>query len=344
MTNKLAFNCAATMIGSLPDKEPGKAWEKISKYLKDLPAWPQLPMRANLENTYIQYSEGFPGIVIDGQNISVDTGGDFDHALETLFSDSFEEKIDSYVVSKEYAAGLHYPVSQKMPELPFIKGQMIGPISWGLCVTDSEGRGIVYDDMLAEATAKFLKLKAQRQETFLRNSAQQTMIFVDEPYLSSLGSAFVALSNEQVSSLISEVLSGIKGLKGIHCCGNTDWSLLLDLPIDVLSFDAYNYADSILCYEHDLVDFINKGRAIAWGIVPNDEDTLKKESVPSLVERFEENIASLTRAGLSTKALFSQSLITPACGLASLSENAAEEVFNLLAQLSKELRRKYSHL
>jgi len=38
-------------------------------YLRDIPAWPQLPKRTFLENMYAQYSEGFPGIVIKGEKI-----------------------------------------------------------------------------------------------------------------------------------------------------------------------------------------------------------------------------------------------------------------------------------
>jgi len=195
---------------------------------------------------------------------------------------------------------------------------------------------------MADAVAGFLKLKARWEETFLRSVAKQTVIFVDEPYLTSLGSAFVALSNEQVSSLISETLSGIEGLKGVHCCGGTDWSLLLKLPIDILSFDAYNYADSLLCYEADLKSFISAGKAVAWGIVPNDEDTLKKESLSSLLDRFGEALSPLTRSGISIKKLVAQALITPSCGLASLSDEAVEEVLALLAQLSEKMRSKYS--
>lgn len=340
MTNELNFNCAATMIGSVSYTDPVKTWQLVNKYLKDLPAWPQLPMRSNLENMYIQYSEGFPGIIIDGQKISIQRGASFDQRLEKLFSDINEVKFNDYAISREYAAGLHHLSS--VPDLPVIKGQITGPISWGLCVTDDAGRGIIYDETIADAIAGFLKLKARWHEEFVQTKAKQSITFIDEPYLASLGSAFVALSNDQISSLITETLSGIKGIKGIHCCGGTDWSLLLKLPIDILSFDAYNYVDSLLCYESDLKSFINAGKVIAWGIVPNDEDTLKKESLASLIDRFGEALASLTRWGISIKKLIAQSIVTPSCGLTSLSNEGTEEILSLLAQLSNKIRGKYS--
>ncbi|RPJ61536.1 MAG: methionine synthase, partial [Dehalococcoidia bacterium] len=317
------------MIGSVPYTDPVKAWQKINKYLKDLPAWPQLPMRSNLENMYIQYSEGFPGIVIDDQKISIERGAAYDDVLEKLFSDSYEENTKGYAISKQYAEGLHHLSS--ISSLPAIKGQITGPISWGLCVTDESGKGIIYDETVADAIAGFLKLKARWLEEYISSKAGRTIIFVDEPYLTSLGTAFVALSSEQVSALIAETLSGIKGTKGIHCCGGTDWSLLLKLPIDVLSFDAYNYTDSLMCYEDDVTSFINEGKVIAWGIVPNDEEVLKKESLASLVDRFGEALAPLTRRGISIKKLVAQSIVTPSCGLTSLSDDSVEEVFSLLA-------------
>ncbi len=72
-----------------------------------------------------------------------------------------------------------------------------------------------------------LRLKASWQEKELRQISKNTIIFVDEPYMSSFGSAFVPLSREKVVSLLEEVFGGISGLKGVHCCGNTDWSVLL---------------------------------------------------------------------------------------------------------------------
>ncbi|MBN1375257.1 MAG: methionine synthase [Dehalococcoidia bacterium] len=339
MSKQLNYYCAATMIGSVPFTDPGKAWEKTGNYLKDLPVWPQLPMRSNLENMYIQYSEGFPGITIDDQNITIQRDAAFDHALEQLFSDAYANKFENYAIDGQYAAGLHHLA--RISPLKIIKGQITGPISWGLCVTDESGRGVIYDETIADAIAGFLKLKARWQEEFLRSKSEQAIIFVDEPYLTSLGTAFVALSNEQVTALITETLSGIQGPRGIHCCGGTDWSLLLKLPIDILSFDAYNYVDSLLCYETDLTSFIKAGKAIAWGIIPNDEETLKKESLTSLMDRFGEALAPLTRCGTSIRQLVAQSIITPSCGLASLSDGAVDEVLNLLTQLSDAMRQKY---
>jgi len=339
---QLNFNCAPTLIGSLPGTDPVAASGMIIKYLVDLPAWPQLPRRVNLENMYIQYSEGFPGIEVEKEKIRFERAADFDSKLERLYADSYEDNRDSYPVNKEYAAGLYSFASSQKSKIPVAKGQMIGPISWGLCVTDNSGKGIIYDDTLAEAIGKFLRLKASWQENFLGSTARQTVIFIDEPYLASLGSAFIALPNQQISHLISEVLAGISGIKGIHCCGATDWSLLLNLPIDIISFDAYNYLDSILCYQAELCSFVRKGKAISWGIIPNDEDLLKNESTATIYDRFAEALAPLTREGIPIRDLVRQSIITPTCGLASLSRDAVEHVFTLLNCVSERIRRKYS--
>ena len=342
MAKELNFNCAATMIGSVPYTDPAAACAIITKYLKDWPAWPQLPFRANLENMYIQYSQGFPGIKVDDQKISFERRTDTDQFIERIISDSLEDNYNDYPISKEYAAGLDYCIKNTAIPLKAIKGQITGPVSWGLCVTDQDGRGIIYDEMLAETAARFLRLKASWQEAELRKMAKDTIMFIDEPYLASLGSAFVAISNEQVASLLTEVLEGIRGLKGIHCCGSTDWSLLLGLPLDIINFDAYNYLDSFLCYPAAIKSFLDKGGAIAWGIVPNDEDVLKKESLAQLNDRFCEAINTLVRPGFSFKDLVRRSLVTPVCGLTSLSPESTEYVFSLLKELSEKISRKYS--
>jgi len=212
-----------------------------------------------------------------------------------------------------------------------------------LTVADSDGKAIIYDDVLGDAVARFLRLKAAWQEKELKKLSPDTIIFVDEPYMASFGSVSVLLSAERVQSLIEEVFRGIEGLKGVHCCGNTDWSVLLGTSIDIVSFDAYNYAQSLSLYPREVKALLARGGAISWGIVPNEGASLGKETVSSLKDRLEEAMAPFTRNGAPFKQLLRQSLLTPSCTLASLdTPDASARALELLAELSLLMRKKLS--
>ncbi|MDH4292398.1 MAG: methionine synthase, partial [Dehalococcoidia bacterium] len=167
-------------------------------------------------------------------------------------------------------------------------------------------------------------------------------VFVDEPSLVSLGSVFTSIPEEKVPVLIEEVLRGIKGTKGLHCCGNTNWSVLLDTTIDILSFDAYNYASSLSTHWAKVKSFLERGGNIAWGIVPNEEEALGKESLTSLRDRLEEAMAPFTRNGVKFKQIVAQGLITSSCGLEGLSPETANQALELTAKLSHDLRSRYA--
>ncbi len=338
----IEFGCLPTVIGSMPHTDPAEACSQISHYLKDIPGWPQLPKRSFLENMYVQFSEGFPGVVLEEERIYVDRSQDLDNPLEKLYTAYLDNDIDKYPISADYAAGLHSFLALDNLSPLAVKGQITGPISWGLTVTDDSRRSVIYDDMLADAAAKLLRLKASWQEKQLRQISRNTIIFVDEPYMMSFGSAFFSLSKEMVTNLLEEVFKGISGLKGVHCCGNTDWSVLLNTSADILSFDTYNYAQSLSLYPAEVKKFLDKKGTIAWGIIPNDEESLAKESVASLKDRLEEAIAPFTRNGIRFKQLIEQGLLTPSCGLASLTTNeAVAQTLQLLAELSKAIRTRY---
>lgn len=341
MAARIEFSCLATGIGSMPHIDPAEAYSVIMKYLPALPHWAQLPKRSPKEIMYLQFSEGFPGTVVEEDKIYVDRSPNFDQALEQLYTDYLDNNAERYAISAEYAAGLHAFLTIKPPGATMVKGQITGPISWGLSVTDRERRAVLYDDVLSDIIAKFLKLKAMWQEKGLRRLGVETIIFVDEPYLASLGSAFVAVTNEQVTTLLEEVFSGISGLKGVHCCGGADWSLLLGTATDILSFDAYNYGESLSLYPAEVKSFLKRGGTIAWGIVPNHEEALAKESVASLRDRLEETMVLFARNGISFRQLIRQGLLTPSCGLGLLSPEAAIQALELLSELSEQIRKKY---
>jgi hypothetical protein len=223
--------------GSLPHDDPETACRLVAETL-DIPTWPQLPNRTYLENMYVQFSERFPGVVLANERIYVDRRQDLDPQLEQLYIAYLANDLKHGRISPEYAAGLYrflegdllVPAGGKSAGKPrAVKGQVTGPVSWGLTVVDQDRRPVLYDDVLAEAVAKHLRLKAAWLESQLKKLAPTTLVFIDEPYMSSFGSAYISLSQEQALALMEEVLAGIEGLKGLHCCGNSDWSLLIGL-------------------------------------------------------------------------------------------------------------------
>lgn len=339
---KFELSGLPTAVGSMPHIDPKEACRLVTAFLPQIPAWPQLPKRSFLENMYVQFSQGFPGVVIEEERIYVDRTKDPAEPLEQLYASYLGNEAGKYAVHPDYATGLYAFLETELGSPFAVKGQVTGPLSWGLTVTDQDRRPVLYDDVLADALAKHLRLKAAWQERELRALSGNTIIFVDEPYMASFGSAFVSVSKEQVVSLLEEVFSGISGLTGVHCCGNTDWSVLLTTSLDILNFDAYNYGYTLALYPQEVKAFLKRGGVVAWGIVPNDEQDLKGETPKSLLDRLEEEMGALDRKGVSFRLLLERCLVTPSCGLASISPEAAAWALELLAGVSKELRKRYT--
>jgi hypothetical protein len=208
-----AFNLLPTMIGSMPHKDAKEACRVVARFLKDIPCWPQLPNLTSRESMAIQVSEGFPGIIQKGNDLLIDGANDHSAALEQLYMAYLENDSSKFPMTEEYAAGFYQLLQQADLSPLAIKGQLIGPISWGLSVKDSTGNVILYDEILSDAAAKMLRLKAGWQEKTLAQICKNTIIFIDEPAMTSYGSAFFSLPEERVIALLQEVFDGIGGLK-----------------------------------------------------------------------------------------------------------------------------------
>jgi hypothetical protein len=338
------------LIGSMPHTNPDDACRLVFELCPDIPGWPQLPHRTFNENMYAQYSERFPGIILEADRIWVDRTRDLDPELEMLYLAYLEQDLSYGETSREYALGL-YTFLDEISTLGYtpawIKGQVTGPVSWGLTVVDQDRRPTLYDDILADAIAKHLYLKVRWQEEMLHQAGKgdamppQTIISIDEPYMSSFGSAYVALGRSQVIALLEEVFSAIQGLKMVHCCGNTDWSILMDTSVDILDFDAYGYAVNLALYPDEIKAFLARGGILAWGITPKSDDAYQ-ETVDSLVDRLLAGMDLLVKKGIHLDDILQASLITPSCGLGPLSEALGEHVLKLTAGVSKAMQARYT--
>jgi hypothetical protein len=224
-----------------------------------------------------------------------------------------------------------------------LKGQIMGPLSWALEVVDEAGTPLLYNEILLDATAKHLRLKAAWQEAVLRRRLPMTLIVIEEPLLTKEGLASLPFEREQSLALLEDVLGGISGLKGIHCGWPIDRVALRSISANVLSVDISNVLggpdpdDASLA---GLGEFVARGGLVIWSIVPTNE-RVEEETTESLTGRFQLWLDRLAAVGAAPDEVVAMSMISASSGLGTASTTIAERVLSLTMELSNALRARY---
>jgi len=337
----MEWNFTPTCIGSLPFTDPVRAVDLVLDKLQKIPFWPQLPARGFNENMYAQFSYNMPGIRIDRERkkVTVDL---LNYDPEEFYIKVLSGDLEGFHYDPAYFAGLFEFLERQLPDgVIAVKGQITGPVSTGLQIFDQEGKAALYDENYSEIIRKNLNMMARWQEEKLREKCHTTIIFVDEPYLSLMGTPFASIKNEEAIMWINEVIEGLRGYVGMHCCGNMDWPTALATEIDILSIDSYEYGHTITLYPEEVKEFLERGGCIAWGAVPNSEEAFGNETIKSLLEKLTGHIEKLVRKGIKRELLVSRSLLTPQCGLGGVNEGTAGRILDTLVNLSALLKEHY---
>ena len=330
------WNFATTLIGSLPCKSPSEAVDKVLGGHVDCPCWPQLPARGNCESMYLQTGEHLPGIYTRDDKIIVDLGNyDPTEAYMAILG----EDVSYFQAQEEHHAGLYEFLGRDVSKFMAVKGQVTGPISEGLLVEDSTGRPVIYDESYSEIVRKTVNMAAKWQVGELRKLNDNVIMFFDEPSMSLLGTPFASISDDEAVAWINEAIEGVDATTAIHCCGNTNWPLVLGTNIQLLNFDAYVYGKNITLFPEEISAFLDRGGILAWGIVPNSS-LIEGETPETLADRLCEHIDDLVKKGVDKDTLVRQSMLSPQCGLGGCDGEFVDEILELLDGTSKEMRKR----
>jgi hypothetical protein len=339
----LSFDFVATGIGSVPFLDVEATCTRILELCPDIPFWPQFVKRSPLEDMVIQASQGLPLITGNRANGSIylDPSDNQEDQLTSFYEHFMAEDTDYFAIDREHASGLYTLVEmiRNSPHTsgPYIKGQIVGPITFAGSVMDTTGRSALTNSEIMDTIVKGLAIKAWWLVQAMSIPGKRTILFLDEPYLSGYGSAFTPIQRHEVISHIREVIDYLRSrsnaILGIHCCGNTDWSMIIETGVDIVSFDAVEYLDYLLLYKKDIKRLLRNGGAIAWGLVPTVSFT-GKETIGALKAKLEEGLDTFTAWGLDRDMVAERSLITPACGVGSIEPSLAEGILALLSRLS----------
>lgn len=347
----------ATGIGSLPYTGSEEALNLVKKCFSEIPHWPQLPQRGRQEHFARQFL--YPlvkaGLLADdGEKVYFDTARpDWTDNLTGFYElylaceEGDRAALNEFAFPEEAAPGF-FAFLREMEKgtgpAAVLKGQVVGPLTVGFQVKDECGRFAYYNEQLRDLLVKTLALHSAWQVAELGRFGLPALVFVDDPTLGVYGqSGYITVTREMIKEDLGAIVSAITGaggMAGVHCCDAVDWSILFELDLAVVSFDAYNYFSSVVPFAGLLKEFLNRGGALAWGLVPTLNERALAEDADTLLEVLDGEWSELTGRGIPRELLFRRCLITPACGTGLLEKPLAERIYSLAADLSRKLRRR----
>ena len=345
--------CSTTAMGIMPHKDVDKALELALGL--DIPFWPQLPNVSLYEDMYIQTSEHFPGITIDFEKGRlVFNTARFQEELEDYFTKM--EQPETYALTEEYSMVFKRFLSRGLEGSKAIRGQITGPVSFGFKVLDENFKPIIYNDEVKSVLFDFIQKKVNVQYQELKTRNQNAFVWVDEPGLGYVFSGLTGYNDQQAKEDYYSFIQGLEGPKGLHLCADVNLPYLLELGIEILSFDSFQIGFMPKEYTQSVADFIKNGGVISWGIVPTESSILSiqtPEGLASILSNYWEVISENT--GMSIRQIAEQALIAPArcclkdiatettgkCEIPNVEEKIVEKAFAFLPEISRILKEKY---
>ncbi len=345
--------CGTTAMGIMPHKDVEKALELALGL--DIPFWPQLPHVSLHEDMYIQTSGNFPGIAIDFEKGRlIFNTAKFEEELNDYFTKT--EMPETYALTEEYSMVFKRFLSKNLQCYRAIRGQITGPVSFGFKVLDETLKPIIYNEEVKTILFDFIQKKVNAQYQELKTKNQNSFVWVDEPGLGYVFSGLSGYNDQQAKEDYSNFIQGIEGPKGLHLCAEVNLPYLLELGVEILSFDAFQIGFMPKEYTQSVADFIKKGGVISWGIVPTEFKPLEiqtPEKLATILSAYWEVITENT--DLSLEQIAEQALIAPArCCLVELTietversktsnieEKIVEKAFSFLPELSQILKKRY---
>lgn len=289
-----------TGVGSLPHADPGTAARLAG--VPSVPYLPQLPLRHPEEGMLRQWGDGLCGCGAAGSEGGLGYGAEPGPRAEAFVGAA---------AALDLLAGFSPPL---------VKTQATGPITLAAAMRAGGHPGDGLWDCVVSGLSG--RVAGHLARIASRLPAAGIVVVFDEPALVAVrpgapgaGAALAALS---------EVVSGVEGARvGVHCCGDADWGTVAEVGAHWLSMDAAALGHGFVEGATRIAGAVSSGARIIWGAVPTDP--LPLPSVETLVARVRRAEGLLVLAGADVRVL-DGALVSPACGLAGMTVEAAVQV------------------
>jgi hypothetical protein len=325
-------------MGIMPHRDIERALKLVLGL--DIPFWPQLPQISFYEDMYVQFSQHFPGIRVDAENRKLLFNSARFHDELPLYSEKMVSS-GTFALSREYSSVYHRFLAEDLGDYSAIRGQLIGPVSFGFRVADENNRPIIYNDDVRTILYDFIQRKINAQYRELHEKNVNAFVWLDEPGLGWVFSGLSGYDDVQARRDYLGFLGGVESIRALHLCANVNLPFLLSMGTELVSFDAYQMELMPKGYARAVADFVGSGGILCWGIVPTDSDNLGRhtpESLASLLTDYWKVVSENT--SVPTELIAGKALIAPArCCLKNIGRvGDAGEADNTCVDLAPEER------
>jgi methionine synthase II (cobalamin-independent) len=212
-----------------------------------------------------------------------------------------------------------------------VKTQATGPVTLALGLLSAGHPG---QSLLDCVTAGVIgRVEDHLRSVRARLPDAEVTLILDEPGLSGLLVPGFPISPQNARQVLTEVLAATSVPAGIHCCADTDWSVVTSARPALISWDVSALGVAFEEHVEAIAAATWEGTGFIWGVVPTQAQPLPSD----LNVRLQRIVGRLVMSGAKMAGLLDDAMFSPACGLAGLTESQAEIVARTVVQLAGEL-------
>lgn len=323
---KLMHGGTVTGIGSLPHRSVHNGVEAAFTGV-DVPFIPTLPRRDPSEGMIAQAVTGMVGISVGQYGSLLVDPARIDRTAPVV-TDLAHGAFAGYRLALQRLIACDDSTRPKV-----IKWQFIGPVTLGQALVRA---GIAVDVAFDVASHAVRSHVANLFEAIASADPKIVQIVViDEPDLGSMMSESFPIAPDTAIDLMSSAMAAVEGdaVVGLHSCAPIDIVPLLATGPAILSIPVSKH---LVAHAGVLASFLERDGLIAWGVVPTDGPVMATS------ERSWRNLSKLwcelVQEGCDPLRLWRQSMLTPACGLATHTVATSDIIMSQVREIAERIR------
>ena len=343
---KLATRCIP--LGALPYDSVESITRMAAKLFEKLPFVAMLPKISEDDTLINRTLENIPGVRIKDKKVLLKiTSNHYKQnmsKLEKAFNHPKLENLEPFAINSPFMEKYFQMIKKfNSPNAiinllgPFTISQMLENVAEEEMLVDKTYRKLFIQSVCVKALWAIEKIREANPET-------KPIIMLEEPLFGQLGN--IKRENEDitvelVTTLFARVIEKIKesgAHVGIQCLEKCDWKIPINAGVDIISFDAYNNPNNLCIIPEQIIEFIEKGGKINWGIIPvHNEAMVKSLNIDIVSNRLFATMEGLILAGVPEKYVYNSALVSIQGNVDNLPIIFAEKAIILATQLAKRI-------